>query len=77
MTEAERKATEAERLLSEIAPYCEAVEREAYEALLLEKDPAAILEGQKFINASRRFRDALKSAVTLGKSSARQAPAVA
>ena len=77
MTEAERRATEAERIMAEIAPYCAQVEAEAYEAMLIEKDPAAILEAQKFIQASRRFQQALKSAVTLGKSSARVAPAVA
>jgi hypothetical protein len=77
MTEAERKATEAERLLQDIAPYCEQVEREAYEALLLETDHDKIIEGQRFILASRKFQNVLKTAITLGKQSARKAPSVA
>lgn len=77
MTDAERKATEAERLLAEIAPYCEQVEKEAYEALLRETDEARILEGRRLIVASRKFQDALRAAVTMGQQSARKAPAVA
>lgn len=77
MTDAERKATEAERILAEIAPYCEQVEKEAYEALLLDTDEAKILEGRRLILASRKFQDALRTAITLGKQSARKAPAVA
>jgi hypothetical protein len=77
MTEAERKASEAERLLADIAPYCEQVEKDAYEALLRETDHDKIIEGQRFILASRKFRAALATAVTLGKQAARKAPAVA
>lgn len=77
MTDAERKASEAERLLAEIAPYCEQVEQEAYEALLRETDHDKIIEGQRFILASRKFRAAFETAVTLGKQAARKAPAVA
>lgn len=77
MTEAERKASEAERLLAEIAPYCEQVERDAYEALLSETDEAKILEGRRLIVASRKFQDVLRTAITLGKQSARKAPSVA
>lgn len=77
MTDTERKASEAERLLSELAPYCEQVEQEAYEALLRETEDAKILEGRRFILASRKFQDALRSAITLGKQSTRKAPAVA
>jgi hypothetical protein len=77
MTDTERKATEAERILAEITPYCEQVERDAYEALLLETDHDKIIEGQRFILASRKFKAALATAVTLGKQAAKKAPAVA
>lgn len=77
MTDAERKAAEAERLLAEIAPYCDQVEKEAFEALILETDNDKILEGRRLIVASRRLRDVLKAAITLGKQSTRKAPAVA
>lgn len=77
MTDAERKASEAERLLQEIAPYCEQVERDAYEALLIETDETKILEGRRLIVASRKFQDALRTAITLGKQASRKAPAVA
>lgn len=77
MTDAERKASEAERLLAEIAPYCEQVEKEAYEALLLETDHGKIIEGQRFILASRRFKAAFETAVTLGKQAAKPKKVVA
>jgi hypothetical protein len=77
MTDAERKASEAERIMAEIAPYCEQVERDAYEALLVETDEAKILEGRRLILASRKLQDALKTAITLGKQSARKTPSVA
>lgn len=77
MNDIERKATEAERILAEIAPYCDQVEKDAYEAMLLETDEIKIIEGQRFILASRKFRAALQTAITLGKQSARKAPAVA
>lgn len=77
MTDAERKAAEAERLLAEIAPYCEQVEKGAYEALLLETDEAKILEGRRLILASRKFKDALRTAIRLGKQASKKAPAVA
>lgn len=77
MTDAERKAADAERLMGEIGPYCDAVEKDAYEALLLESDPAKILEGRQFILASRKFRAALQTAVTLGKQSAKPRAKVA
>lgn len=77
MTDAERKASEAERLLAEVGPYCEQVEKDAYEALLLETDQDKILEGRRLILASRKFQDVLKTAITLGKQSARKAPSVA
>jgi hypothetical protein len=77
MTDAERKKTEAERLLAEIAPYCEQVERDAYERLLLETDPDKVMEHQRFINATRGLKDALKSAITLGKQAAKQRVSVA
>jgi hypothetical protein len=77
MNDIERKAAEAERILAEIAPYCEQVEKDAYEALLLETDHDKIIEGQRFILASRKFKAALATAVTLGKQAAKKAPAVA
>jgi hypothetical protein len=77
MTDAERKASEADRIMAEIAPYCEQVERDAYEALLLETDEAKILEGRRLILASRKFQAALRTAITLGAQAARKAPAVA
>lgn len=77
MTDAERKAAEAERLLADIAPYCEQVEKDAYEALLVEADPAKVLEGRQFIVASRKFQAALETAVTLGKHAQKKRPSVA
>lgn len=77
MNEVTRRAEEAERLLAEIAPYCEQVEKGAYEALLLETEEAKILEGRRMIIASRRFKDALRSAIIAGKQAAKKAPAVA
>jgi hypothetical protein len=77
MNDTERKAAEAERLAGEITPYCLQVENDAYEALLNETDPERVMEHKHFINASRKFRDALRTAIVLGKQSARKAPAVA
>lgn len=63
--------------MAEIGPYCDQVEKDAYEALLAETDQAKILEGRLFILASRKFRATLQTAVTLGKQAARKAPTVA
>lgn len=77
MNDTERKGAEAELLMAQIAPYCDRVERDAYEALLRETDPEKVMERKHFINASREFRAALQTAITLGKQAARKAPAVA
>lgn len=77
MTDAERKAAEAERLLAEIAPYCEQVERDAYEALLIARDPVVVMEHQRFINAARGLQAALKTAITLGKQASKKPVSVA
>ena len=71
MTDAKRKAAEAERLLAEIAPYCEQVEKDAYEALLIETSADAILEKRREINAIRSLQGALRTAITLGAQAAK------
>jgi hypothetical protein len=77
MTDTERKAAEAERLMAEIAPYLDAVEKQSFEALLVETEAEKILEHRHFINASRKFRAELKTAIVLGSQAARKAPTVA
>jgi hypothetical protein len=77
MTDAERKAEEAKRLLDETKPYFEQIEREEYEALLVEADPLKVQDRRLQILAIRRLRSALQTAITVGTQSARKAPAVA
>jgi hypothetical protein len=77
MTDLERKAQEAKRLLEETKPYFDLIERDAYEALLAGKEMADVLDGRLFILAIRKFRAALDAAVTRGVQEARKAPTVA
>lgn len=77
MTDLERKAADAERLMADIAPYLDKVERDSFEALLVETEAEKILEHRHFINASRRFRAELKTAIVLGSQAQRKAPTVA
>lgn len=79
MTDAERKAQEAERLLSEplLNEALDGIEREAYEKLLAEPDVARMVEHRNQINAIRALRAHLRTQVTLGAQSARKTPSVA
>jgi hypothetical protein len=77
MTDTERRAQEAKRLLEENKPYFDLIERDAYEALLAGKEMADVLDGRLFILAIRKFRAALDTAIMRGVQEARKAPTVA
>lgn len=77
MTEAERKGTEAERIMGEIAPYCDAVEQSLYRDMLAASDDAVILETRRQILALHMLKANLQTAITLGKQAAKPRVSVA
>jgi hypothetical protein len=77
MTDIERKADEAKRLIEGVQPYLDQIERDAFEAIVHAASQADVLDHRLLVVAIRKFRGALQSAVTAGQQAARKAPSVA
>jgi hypothetical protein len=74
MTDQERLADEAKRLLAQMAPYIEAAEKDEYEQMLICKDANTVFEHLATLRAFRKVSAKVQAA---GLNVARKAPAVA
>jgi hypothetical protein len=74
MTDQERLADEAKRLLAQMAPFMKAAEESVYEQMLQAKDVGAVCEHLAMLRALRKVSETVQAA---SLNVARKAPAVA